>query len=64
MRWGLPAALIVVGLLLKVALSPVDETLGSWVGGAVAVGGVVVVPFVEWLRSRRVDDERLRESTD
>jgi drug/metabolite transporter superfamily protein YnfA len=46
------AGLIALGLLLKIALSPVDESLGTWAGGAAAFGGVVIVPSVIWLRSR------------
>lgn len=44
MSWS--AGLIAIGLLLKIALSPVDESLGTWAGGAAAFGGVVIVPSV------------------
>jgi hypothetical protein len=64
MRWGWSATLIAAGLLLTVALSPVDEALGSWVGGSVAFCGVVVVPVVEWRRSRRREAEPLHGRAD
>lgn len=57
MRWSWSAALVVAGLLLKIVLSPINETFGNWVGGGVAFCGVVVLPLIEWVRTRRRADE-------
>ncbi|WP_158372855.1 hypothetical protein [Cellulosimicrobium cellulans] len=64
MRWSWSAALVIVGLLLKIVLSPIDETLGNWVGGSVAFGGVVVLPLIHWLRSRERAHETASSGVD
>ena len=61
MRWSWSAALVVIGLVLKITLSPIDETLGNWIGGGVACIGVVVVPLVGWIRSRQQTGETPRD---
>ena len=48
--WKLPLALWLLGLVSKLALSMVSDTLGTWVGGT--FGFLSVVTLYLWSRGR------------
>lgn len=55
--WKWSTSVVVLGVLVRWALSQVNETLGAWVGISLIVFGALVFPLINWLRSRRSNDQ-------
>lgn len=51
--WKRSFQIVLVGIIVRLVLIQVNETLGTWVGLSIVVFGSLVYPAIVWCRSRR-----------